>query len=467
MSNLLRFKPFPREVFPDSLAEYIQQAAASVDCDESMIAVPMLPVIAAAVGSSTRLAVKPDWIVPSILWTCTVAKSGSAKSPAMKLAVRFLRKVQDRFDQEHELAAESHRPEALRHEAALKSWKSDGCIGDMPSEPVVPVHRRVLTTDGTLAGLADMLSRDPSGKLFFADELAGWLVGMSKFNTAGDDSNSWNELYDGQSFWHDRKVAKSLRVRFPALSVCGGLQPERLFTTFSRDNLESGLAARVLFFRPPARERKLTDISVPVELVDQVANRLEALAERQPSTAGTLTWEPDLVGLERSAFAEFRVWHDRVQKELARTEGAFNSALAKLTGTALRVALVLFCYRYPNAVQTGREVDAAAIRAGMTVADWFANEAARMYQASELGVDDRLATEVVEVLQSFGPMTIRDMQHRKRVLRDQPADQLEKIVAALVPTVLGMEVVNTGGRPSVVYSLKAGNETTGTVSSGD
>jgi hypothetical protein len=432
-----------------------------------MLAVPMLSVIATAVGSSTRLEVKPDWQVPSIIWTCTVAKSGSAKSPAMKLATRFLRKIQDRFDQEHELAAESHRPELLRYEAALKTWKADGCQGDMPAEPAAPVHRRILTSDGTLPAVSELMSRNSGGLLYFADELAGWLGAMTKFSN-GDDSNAWNELFDGQSFWHDRKVAKSLRVRYPALSVTGGIQPERVFTCFSRDNLESGLAARVLFFKPPARERKLTDISIPRELTSQVGNHLEALAERQPSTAGSLTWEPDLLGLEREAFAEYRKWHDRIQKELAATEGPINAALAKLTGTALRVALVHFCYRYPNAVQAGREVDVESIRAGMTVADWFASEAARMYQANELGVDERLAAEVVELLQSFGPMTVRDMQRRKRILREHEASELERLVAGLVPAVLANTVEkDTGGRPCVVYRLNAGAISQKTASSGD
>ena len=467
MSDLLRFQPFP-DCLPDSLAAYVTEAAASVDADPSMIAVPLLPVIAAAVGSSTRLAVKDDWHVPSIIWCCTVAKSGSAKSPAMKLAVRHLRKIQDRFDLEHEAAAESHKPEAIRHEADLKAWKADGCQGEMPAEPVAPVHRRCLTTDGTLAGLADLMARDHGGKLFFADELAGWLVGMSKFNSAGDDSNSWNELFDGQSFWHDRKVAKSLRVRYPALSVTGGIQPERVHTCFSRDNFESGLAARVLFFRPPSRERKLTDTSIPRELVDQVSNRLEALADRQASTAGSLTWEPDLIGLDRDAFGEYRKWHDRIQKDLAATEGAYNAALAKVTGYALRIALVLHCYRYPNSVQTGRLVDVDAIRSGIRIADWFANEAARLYQSSELSVDDRLATEVVDLLTSFGPMSVREMQRRKRVLREQEASELEKLVAALVPDHLAATVEkDTGGRPSVVYRLAAGAISQKTACSGD
>lgn len=468
MTDFLKFQPFPLATLPDSLAEYVRQAASSVDCDESMVAAPLLSVMAAAVGSTTRLAVKDDWLVPAILWTCTVAKSGSAKSPALKLAVRFLRKVQDRYDLEYETAAESHKPEVLRHESALKSWKVDGCISEMPVEPPAPVHRRCLTTDGTLAGLADLMSRDPSGKLFFADELAGWLVGMSKFNTAGDDSNAWNELYDGQGFWHDRKVAKSLRVRYPALSVTGGIQPERVFTCFTRDNLESGLAARVLFFRPPARERKLTDTSVDRGLVDMVGAKLEELAEIQPSTAGSMTWEPDLVRLSAEAFKLYRHWHDRVQKELARSEGAFNAALSKLTGTALRVALVLHCYRHPTCAKSGREVSVDAMQAGMTIADWFGNEAGRLYQGRELDVDSQLASEVVELLQGFGPMTIREMQHRKRVLRERPVEELERLVGGLVGTVLDMAVdKGTGGRPATVFRLSAGNGSQKTASRGE
>ncbi|MFN9916904.1 MAG: hypothetical protein ACK53L_30225, partial [Pirellulaceae bacterium] len=44
----------------------------------------------------------------------------------------------------------------------------------------------------------------------------------------------------------------------------------------------------------------------------------------------------------------------------------------------------------------------------MAVADWFANEAARMYQAGELGVDERLAAEVVELVRPapFGELAL-------------------------------------------------------------
>lgn len=459
MSELLRFQPFPLELLPATAAEYIQQAAASVDCDESMIAVPFLSILAASVGSGTRLVIKNDWQVPSILWSCMIAKSGSAKSPALKMPVSFLRRVQDRFDIEYQDASETFKNEALRHEAAIKKWKSGDCLDDAPDEPTPPVHRRILTTDGTLAGLADLMSRDPGGKLYLADELAGWLVSMSKFNTSGDDSNSWNELYDGQSFWHDRKVAKSLRVRYPALSVTGGIQPERVFTCFSKDNFESGLAARVLFFRPPQRERRLSEQTVDLSLVDCIGDKLFRLTQNHPAKSEDLVWEPDLIGLDKQAFSLFRDWHDRQQKELARTEGAYNSALSKLIGVAPRIAFVLQLFNCPDSVETGREVGVEAMQAGIGIAEWFGNEAARLYQSSELSVDDRLASEVVELLQSFGSMTGREMQRRKRILREKEASELDEMLVTMVTAgLLEMKVDGkTGGRPSVVYSLRAGD----------
>jgi hypothetical protein len=455
MSELPRFQPFPVDLLPLTAADYVRQAAAAIDCDESMVAAPFLSVLAASVGSGARLLVKNDWQAPAIVWTCVIAKSGSAKSPALKMPVSFLRRVQDRFDLEYQDASEAFKNEALRHEAAVKRWKSGDCLDEAPDEPTPPVHRRILSTDGTLPGLADLMAKDPGGKLFLADELAGWLVGMSKFNSAGDDSNSWNELYDGQSFWHDRKVAKSLRVRYPALSVTGGIQPERVFTCFSRDNFESGLAARVLFFRPPQRERRLSDKSVDPALVDCIADRLTRLAQNHPASGGGIVWEPDLIGLDKQAFSMFRTWHDRQQKELARTEGAYNSALAKLTGTAPRIAFVLHMFSNPDAVEVGREVGIEAMQAGIGIAEWFGNEAARLYQSSELSVDDRLASEVVELLQSFGPLTARDMQQRKRILKDQPASQFEELLISLVTAGVLKRTVDgkTGGRPAVLYSL--------------
>jgi hypothetical protein len=65
-------------------------------------------------------------------------------------------------------------------------------------------------------------------------------------------------------------------------------------------------------------------------------------------------------------------------------------------------------------------------------------------------------------------MSVREMQRRKRVLREQEASELEKLVAALVPDHLAATVEkDTGGRPSVVYSLKAGATSQKTACSGD
>jgi len=72
------------------------------------------------------------------------------------------------------------------------------------------------------------------------------------------------------------------------------------------------------------------------------------------------------------------------------------------------------------------------------------------------------------LLQGFGPMTIREMQHRKRVLRERPVEELERLVGGLVGTVLDMAVdKGTGGRPATVFRLSAGNGSQKTASRGE
>ena len=77
------------------------EAAASIGCDETFVALPLLAVAGAAIGTTARLALKPDWLVPPILWPVVVGESGTAKSPALAAVTEHVQRHEKELRDQH------------------------------------------------------------------------------------------------------------------------------------------------------------------------------------------------------------------------------------------------------------------------------------------------------------------------------------------------------------------------------
>ena len=59
--------PFPLATVPEPVSGYIRQAAAALDCDVAYVAVPLLPVLASAIGNTRRIRLKQTWREPAVI----------------------------------------------------------------------------------------------------------------------------------------------------------------------------------------------------------------------------------------------------------------------------------------------------------------------------------------------------------------------------------------------------------------
>jgi hypothetical protein len=108
--------------------------------------------------------------------------------------------------------------------------------GDGPAETVQPdfddpepVFRRKLVEDATTEKLADLLKSNPDGLLYFNDELAGLFGGMDAYRAkAGKDRPTWLKFKDGAAVVVDRMGRDSIYIPVGAVSVLGGMQPEKI-----------------------------------------------------------------------------------------------------------------------------------------------------------------------------------------------------------------------------------------------
>ena len=90
-------EPFPLWVLPAPLPEFVSETASALSCPPDYIAVPMLAVLATAIGTRRRIQIKEGWCEWPILWTATVGDTGTAKSPGQDKAVEPLTRLQSKL----------------------------------------------------------------------------------------------------------------------------------------------------------------------------------------------------------------------------------------------------------------------------------------------------------------------------------------------------------------------------------
>ncbi len=391
----LRWRPFPTHALPPALARYATESAAAIGCDESLVALPLLAAVAAAIGTARRVQLKTSWSEPSVLWDAAVAESGSAKSPAIDAALRFTQAANADAMAEHADALLVHEAAMLTYERELAAWSRSKQDGPPPKRPVEPKPRRLLASDATVEAVGALLASNPRGVLLARDELSGWFGSHGRYTGARTaDSSSWLELHGARPLTIDRKAAGPLYVARAACSISGTIQPATLRQQATPEALASGLFARFLLAWPPARPRLWTETTVAPATIAAAARVFDALF-----ALDTPDGEPidlPLTPGAREVWVEFFEAH---AKRTASASAHVAAAFSKLEGSAARLALVHALAVDPEACA----VDAASMRAGVMLATWFADEAERIYTMLLVASrEDAAACDLVDLIRRRG-----------------------------------------------------------------
>lgn len=421
------FRPFPVELLPQPVARYVEAVSQALPCNPAYVALPALATLAAAVGMSRVLRIKRTWTEPPVLWAAVVGYSGTVKSPAEELASRPLVEV------EHELG-DQHRTADRQYRADLENRRED-CKGPNDTPPTPPVPRRAVVGDITIEGLGVILGDNPKGVLVRRDELRGWFESFTRYSRASD-APQWLELHRGGALIIDRKTGdrKTIRVANAAASVSGGIQPDILARSLTREAFASGLAARLLLAMPPREPKRWTDDDVPDDVAAGYAAVVRALWALDPEAGAGGRPTPFEVPLSEAARKEFAPFVDSWGERTAVAGGNLAAAFSKLEGYAARFALVHHLVQCVAAGRDGRSpVSAASMRAGIGLANWFADETERVYAALVEDEAARQMRELVEVVRRHGNrISPRELQRHngRRYSTVDEAEQALKMLAA-------------------------------------
>lgn len=368
------FVPFPVDKLPEPICSFVTEAASTIGCDLSFIALPVLTQMGAAIGTSRRLLVKKDYEVYPILWTGIVGESGTAKTPALKIAL-----------------ASSHS-----HEMRLRGQAD---------------RQRRVVADATPEALAELMACNPRGVFTIRDELAGWLGGIDQYTDRKGGCSPHQALllscYDGVAHSVDRRSKPPLYIPRAALWVTGGIQPGTLRRAIGQPQRESGLLARLLLAAPPPRTHKYTD----EEISDPTSKSFEAIMDRLRALDGD-----DVISLSPAAKEKWRQFNDETAEELLDLSGDLSAAWSKFRQTSLRLALILHLARGEAEQITGDTIGRA-----IALTKWFKHETRRVYEnvlgsiEAQSGQTDN--DRLLEWLRAKGPTSASKVQAGCRWLR--------------------------------------------------
>jgi len=441
--------PYPVEVLPDTVRDYVTLAARSVDCPPEMVAVHLLTYAGAAIGNTRRLRLKADFEVFPILWTAVVAPPGAAKTPADKRAREPLEALQSAAKRVYDDKLAEYREQL---EAYRRQRKGKGEGGKIVFEPDKPQLEHFFTTDATIEAVAVMVSGS-AGVVFAPDELVGWVKSYDAYKSSkGGERAQYLSLWSAGTLKVDRKGAEPLLVERPVVCVTGNIQPAVLPELAAEVGRLDGFLERFCFAYCDAPPSGWTDDEVPETLKRELLGRFMALR----ATGGP----GSVVGLSDEARELWVRFFQRNRQITEGSSGLMRGANAKMPVQAAALALILHCLGEPDGSRSAL-VSEQTLEAALAIVEYHRAHNAyvldRVSTRGSAGGVDGLTERMLAILDRSGGWVTRTDLDRALHGNVPSADRDAALVALERLGVVERRTTppgERGGRPAVSWRCR-------------
>jgi hypothetical protein len=448
-------RPFPVDLLPEVVRDYVVQQAEAIRVDVAMIAPAVLATLGGAIGTTRAVMIKKGWHEFPVLWVAIVCDSGAAKSPSLSAATDGIVKRQASEFHKHQKAAVAYEQAMLAHKLEVKKAEKEGKAP--PEEPQKPRLRHTFTSDSTVEALAKLLNENPRGLVMILDELAAFFLRMNQYKSGGKgaDREAYLSMYSCKPLKVDRKGDGSTFINRPLLSIVGAATPEAFRRCLSGDgNEENGLAARFQIVNPPRDLRQWSTAEVSEAVANAFDRRVNDLLDLVGELKPFQPDEPVFIGMNAQAQKLYRDWFNAHNGEAVALRGPLAASWSKLEAVAVRLALILALAENPEA---GR-VDSQAMERAIGLTDWFKSELIRWYDAQkESRQESELHRLVLWVKAQGGEVTGRELMRNGPKPRAATAEDAENELDKLAKAGRGrwrLEKSPSGGRPTHVFVLR-------------
>ncbi len=354
----------PQVVFPQRLAQLMEQCAQAMPGPVEGIVMTMLAAAASCVGTHAQIFIKrsANYKQPCILRTLLVGSTGQLKTPLQAIALEPLSRLEKeavvRFQQEQKA-----------YRQAIAQYNGQGGGGE---EPEQPKRERFLLMDATPEKIIKVHAESKQGFLIHRDEWGGYVKAFNKYrNGQGDDRENDLSEYNGSMLIRDRVNDDSLFIEKSAISRTGGIQPEVLYEMMNKGEDEDGFFARWLFAAPafpdPYKDIINDGGKESQQLQDclyQLYKDLRSLPERE-------------YDLDLDAKITFQEWqHQLVDAWKAESQNRLKALYFKIEAYTARLALILHLIDAVSHQQTpSSEINGETMKKAVYLAQYFLGQA--------------------------------------------------------------------------------------------
>jgi hypothetical protein len=311
----------PPEMFPSCVSEYATVHARAAGHDPAAYLVAMLSAAASAIGDGICVELDPRtrWTECARLWLLLLGAPGSAKTPAIRVAVAPIQAI--------------HKDMAVEHARALAGAGKD----ELP-----PPRRAMLVNDATVEALSDVLMDNPRGVQALYEELDSWIGSHDCYRNGqgSKDRGDWLRTYDGGPHQINRVKRGAVFVPNWSVSILGATTPAGL-RRHARDLPADGLIQR--FLTVIVRPMCAADESVEQGTIDDARRRYEQRLNELFNARG------GVVRLSSDAAEVFTTRRDALRGEvsaMASFSEPFAGHMAKHPAMLGRLALVFHCLEH-------------------------------------------------------------------------------------------------------------------------
>jgi len=415
---------FPFEtVFPKTLADLIQESSEKSGFPVEFSSGAILVAFSTAIGSTTQLKFKNDFIVMPNLYLMLCGSPGSCKTPPINFMFKPIWEKQAMYYKEYQEQMEEYNT----YEVMSKKEKESQQAVTKPSV-------RIITLDNyTLETLLMKLSENSKGLSVVVDELNGFFDNMNRYNS-GSDSETYNSLWSGVPINVTRKTTDSFYIPATPVSIFGSIQPEIISNVFSKGKDKNGLASRFLFIMPEnLMLRKWTFEEINEDLINQYYRAIHKLldAESQMDEDGKPI--PNFIKFTEEAFNRIVTWHngDEFYDKVIEDKGnSYYEAFVKLDNYALRFALILQMIYASFENESPNEVGIRAVENAILLVNYFMKEVIKVHKLVYVkDIRLEMSEKQREVYEMLPPVFYLAQMYDKLVKIGFTKDQLKKFVA--------------------------------------
>jgi hypothetical protein len=391
IDNLLKlgsYQPTLGEFLHPDLAKPLTKVANLLGTSHAAVLTSLLPIVAslAKVGTSLELIRATNFQALPILYTCLVCESGGMKSPTQKLLLQGLFKLQQRADEQYELAEKMYQVEKRKYHEALNSQgqggnrpknggrKREGLQEqeefELPEPPEPPKPREYYTVDSTREAIARIQCNQPEqGFLGYFDELVALFKAMGQYsNGRGSDMEDLLSGRDGGPLKINRVGMSGSGVRYfapqKAYSITGGIQPGVLRRVMGDFSDENGCWARFLFCWMPGKSNRYPKSDGSYDIDELTVGLYSRITE----------YEPQKCLLSKDALELYVAWHDQLADLCeAEPKPALKAVLSKMKKDTGVIALLLHLTNAAAAreQQPASEVSVETMRSAIKLAKYY------------------------------------------------------------------------------------------------